>query len=360
MDERRIQTQVEARMGCSINGTIQLTMGQRLFRPSSFTPAPLKNPPISSGMTDVLNTLKAILLKPSARDRYAIVPDLFRRIRYLLRVYYNARMTGRKPAEFKYCDVEDIYDVGLKLHRIGLTLQLTPSRLRALWASAPDLDKFLFDEDFDIGEFRIQSQKLKDAVNADPEAEPSEKSTVSEYVYKAGDGLCAYQMAYMIGDLLVAWIIIDPFTEVEKRRSDRALQVLVKYSASPLHRSTLGDPLTDAMTPIYTNQKYLVRFGLPALFDDWVASIGNHTFCKDAVETLPKVAWEHQTPESLVGIMRALISKLRHDGESLATTPVFARIIHEIYSLRARALRARIHNLRQLYPLLLPVPKTLS
>ncbi|KAL4245905.1 hypothetical protein ABKN59_009568 [Abortiporus biennis] len=282
------------------------------------------------------------------------------RIRYLLRVYYNARMTGRKPAEFKYCDVEDIYDVGLKLHRIGLTLQLTPSRLRALWASAPDLDKFLFDEDFDIGEFRIQSQKLKDAVNADPEAEPSEKSTVSEYVYKAGDGLCAYQMAYMIGDLLVAWIIIDPFTEVEKRRSDRALQVLVKYSASPLHRSTLGDPLTDAMTPIYTNQKYLVRFGLPALFDDWVASIGNHTFCKDAVETLPKVAWEHQTPESLVGIMRALISKLRHDGESLATTPVFARIIHEIYSLRARALRARIHNLRQLYPLLLPVPKTLS
>lgn len=50
------------------------------------------------------------------------------------------------------------------------------------------------------------------------------------------------------------------------------------------------------------------------------------------VETLPSKAWEHQTETSLQGVFAALIHKLEVDGEGITATPLFARIMHEIYS----------------------------
>lgn len=194
----------------------------------------------------------------------------------MLRVYYDAHFTKIKTQEFKYCDVKDIADVGLDLHECGLTLQFTPARLRALFRNAPAMDDFLLEERLDVGKRRIEAQKLNDAVKADPESEDDERMHAGELEDSAGNDLAAYHMSYLVGDLLVAWLLIHPADDAEARRAEKAMARLVEYSTLPLYRRALGDPLTDAMRPVYWDRKLLVRFahagGLPALFDDWVCS----------------------------------------------------------------------------------------
>lgn len=205
------------------------------------------------------------------------VPTLLRRIRHLLRVYYDAKLSGRKPAEFKYCDLQDISKVGLDLHECGLTLQLMPGRLRALFRHALAMDTFLLEEPLDLGKWRTHSFARNEAVAADIESTDDDRMDACELEEKAGHDLAAYQMSFFVGDVLVAWLLLSPADAAEERRAARAMEKLVEYACSPPYRKgqALGDALTDAMRPVYTTRTVLLRFahagGLPALFDDWVS-----------------------------------------------------------------------------------------
>lgn len=185
-------------------------------------------------------------------------------------------MSGRRSPEFRFCDVQEISTVGLDLHECGLTLQLMPGRLRALFRATPEMDMFLLEETLDIGPWRTAAFERSEAVAADPESTDDDRMAMADIEEKAGNDLAAYQMIYFIADVVVGWMLIKPVTELERRRVTRAIDRLVEYSSAPLYRKSqaLGDPLTDAMTPIYANKTLLVRFaqagGLPALFDDWV------------------------------------------------------------------------------------------
>ncbi|GJE88210.1 zinc finger MYND domain-containing protein [Phanerochaete sordida] len=337
--QETVQEQVFARLASARMGSIMQTLGQTLFG-DEFAAAPLRNPPIATGMTDTMGKIKAIVLKQGAltQDEYKQVPALLRRLRQLLRIYYDARLSGRKPAEFKYCDIQDISDVGLDLHECGITLQLMPTRLRALFRLAPDMDTFLLDEPLDLGKWRNEAFAATEAVAADPESNDDDRMTAFDKEDKAGKDLSAYQMAFFVGDILVAWVLLSPLDSTEERRAARAMERLVEYSSAPPYRKgqALGDSLTDAMRPLYGNTPALVRFaqagGLPSLFDDWASATAKDGYIKSAVEALPVNAWEKQTPESLLGAMRGLVNKLEVDGEQIVNTRLFAHIVFQIYS----------------------------
>lgn len=191
-------------------------------------------------------------------------------------MYYDAKVTRRRPAEFKYCDVEDLASVGTDLRECGLTLQFMPGRLRALFRSTPEMDEFLLDEPLDIGKWRREAFALEEAVAVDAEADDTDRMTLADLQERNRNDLAAYQMVYLVGDLLVAWVLIKPLTDLERRRAERAMERLIEYSSAPQYRKgqVLGDPLTDAMRPIYEDQGLMLRFaragGLPAIFEDWV------------------------------------------------------------------------------------------
>ena len=205
---------------------------------------------------------------------------LLRRIRHLLRVYYDARLSGRKTAEFKYCDMQDINDVGIYLRQCGLTLQLNPARLRAVFRYAPSMDAFLFEELLDLGRWRAESFARNRAVAADPESTDEERMAAAELALEAEKDLAAYHLSFFVTDVLVAWLLISPLDSSEEDRAKKAMETLVKYAASPRYREghVLGDALTEALRHVYESPDLLVRFahagGLPALFNDWVC--GSH------------------------------------------------------------------------------------
>ncbi|OBZ75782.1 hypothetical protein A0H81_04992 [Grifola frondosa] len=306
-----VRAQVEARLASARIGTVMQSVTLSMLG-NTFTSAPLQSPPIATGMTETMKKLKEIVLKRGAvsQAEFTQVPGLLRRLRHLLRIYYDAKLSGRKPVEFKFCDAADLSDVGLDLHEMGIYLQLSPARLRALLRSAPDIEKFLIDEPLDIGKWRLDAQRATDAVNADPESDDDDRMGLIDLEDTSSDDLAAYQMVYFIADLLVAFLV--------------------------MWRTALGDSLTDAMRPIYWNQDVMVHFahagGLPALFGDWAQSVAKDGACKKAIETLPSRAWECQTETSLQGVLSALISKVEVDGDDVAATPVYARILHEMYS----------------------------
>lgn len=205
------------------------------------------------------------------------VPVLLSRLGYLLRVYYDAKLSGRKHPEFKFCDVQNIDDVGIDLHKCGLTLQLMPSRLRALFRNAPEMDAFLFEEPLDIGRWRAEANRDLEMVGDAPDATDDDREVAMEAYERASEDLAAAHMTLFIGDVLVGCLLLTPVDADEARRAERALGLLVDYSCQPHYRlhNVLGDYLTEAMLPVYTTPSILLRFanagGLPALFTDWVS-----------------------------------------------------------------------------------------
>lgn len=54
------------------------------------------------------------------------------------------------------------------------------------------------------------------------------------------------------------------------------------------------------------------------MLTDWQASAsGKDGYIKTAVETLPRDAWENQTPESLLGTMQGMLNKISVDSEAV-------------------------------------------
>lgn len=202
------------------------------------------------------------------------IPGLFRRLRYLLRVYYDAVITNKRTQEFQYCHVQDINDVGIKLHEVGVFLQLSPARLRALIKTAPDMEAFILDDPIDIGKWRLKAEATKQSVKADIEATDDDRIRYMNQEDNAGHDCAAFQMAFFIGDMLVAFILNPILDEADRLREGKAMMKLVEISTSTFYRFALGDPLTDAMRPVYWTPKAMLRFaqagGLPALIGDWV------------------------------------------------------------------------------------------
>ncbi|KAI0074672.1 hypothetical protein K474DRAFT_1665106 [Panus rudis PR-1116 ss-1] len=337
MEDPMLRAKVQTRLAASYMGNLQLDITS-LLSGGKFPSAPLQSPPIATGMTDSMNELKRILVESRSitKSDYQKVPVLLRRIRHLLRVYYDARITGQKKSDFKYCDVRKLTDVGLDLHEIGVTLQLSPSRLRALFENSPEMDSFLLDEPLDVGRWREEAQKAEDACKNDPEADDDDRMAAGDLEESSDEDLAAFHMAYFVGDVLVAWLLLNPLNEDERRRSERCMQRVVEYSTEPIYRRALGDAMTDTMRPLYWSQPLLVKFahaaGLPALFGDWSTSMCSENTCPDAIKSLPSQAWENQTEKSLLGIMSGLLQKVECDGSDVVTTPLFSRAIYEIYS----------------------------
>ncbi|KAF8558575.1 hypothetical protein OG21DRAFT_1455112 [Imleria badia] len=300
--------------------------------------APLLDPPIATGLTESVTKIYDIVMKhgPVSREEWARLPALFRRVRHLLRVYYDTVFTKRKTTEFKFCDMKDVNDVGLKLHECGLFLQLSPARLRACLANALGLETFILDDPIDLGRWRLAAAAVEQVIQADPEAEDDDRYQAAELEDTSGNDTAAYQLSFFLGDVLVAFLLNPVIDDKDKERQEKALKRLVMMSTTPMYRLALGDALTDAMRPVYWTPKLLVRLshagGLPALVGDWAESTCKDGLCKTAMEKLPVKAWAHQTPESLLGIMRGLIHKLEVDGNEFAETPIFADIMHQIYS----------------------------
>jgi hypothetical protein len=170
------------------------------------------------------------------------------------------------------------------LHRVGVFLQLQPLRFRtALGVPAADgsgtLEAFILDEPVDIGKRRLDAQNCLDAVAADPEADDNDRWNAVTEEENAGKDLAAYMLGFCIGDLLVSYAMHAPASEEEK--AQRALRKLAELSTLNVNRLALGDALTDAMRPIYWDEKFMLRFaqagGLPALIGDWVRSVSSLT-----------------------------------------------------------------------------------
>ena len=256
---------------------------------------------VPNGMMLTMQTLRAILLSahvvspgefcqvrhtPPFSSFKAIdkgttqVPALLRRMRHLIRVYYDALTSGNKTAEFRYCDYSSIHAVGCDLHEMGLILLHTPGRLRTMLECAPDMDAFLLDEPIDLGDLRLSAfvrQELSET-DPDPVYDEERESTDLEQDVAASSDLAAYQMVYFIADVLVGWLLVSHADDSEagRKRTERAFHMLVEYSTSPIYRRTdaFGDALTCAMEPVYRTPWLLREFiragGLPAIFDDWV------------------------------------------------------------------------------------------
>jgi hypothetical protein len=189
----------------------------------------------------------------------------------------------------KYCDWEEIFEVGITLHKMGLTLQLDPPRLRAVMAAGGvELETFLLDDPLDTGPYRAEVIEMERKLAEDPEACDEDREATFEIRQEAENDLAAYIMAWFFGDISVAFIMNEDRTTdpKAKRWGQKAMKRLVFWSTSDTLRDTLGDSLTDAMRPIYWDNKrrsvgtpgLLVKFcqagGIAALVGDWVIFCG--------------------------------------------------------------------------------------
>ncbi|KAJ6587868.1 hypothetical protein B0H19DRAFT_195445 [Mycena capillaripes] len=266
-----------------------------------------------------------------------------KRIRHLLRVFYDFCVGQRQHPDLVFCDWEKMFDVGLTLHHIGLALQLEPPRLRAAMAAGgKELEKFLLDDELDVGDFRKAAIAIERRVAADVESEDADHMAAHEIEAEADNDLAAHVMSCFLGDIMVAFILNEKSESNadEKRWASKAMTRLVHWSTSATLRSTLGDPLTDAIRPIYWSTPVLIKFsqagGLGSLFSDWVNSTCRD-MCEELLDQLPDAVWENQTPASLLTVTRELQVKLNHDGKDFATTPIFVNACYNMYRLYSLA-----------------------
>ncbi|KAF8188887.1 hypothetical protein K438DRAFT_1677036 [Mycena galopus ATCC 62051] len=233
-----------------------------------------------------------------------------------------------------------MFQVGITLHQVGLCLQLDPPRLRAAMAAGGhELEAFLLDDDLDVGDFRKAALVIERRVAADVESEDADRMAAGEIEDVAEEDLAAHVLSWFVGDISVAFIMNEhaESDDDEKRWASKAMTRLVHWSTNDTLRKALGDPLTDAMRPIYWSMPLLIKFshagGLGALFGDWANSTCRD-MCEEILAQFPDAAWESQTPASLLAITRELQKKLlESETPDLATTPIFVNAFFNMYRL---------------------------
>lgn len=203
------------------------------------------------------------------------IPTLLLRIRALFRIYYNWQVTEERTADLKYCDFDDVGDVSIPLHELGLTLQLDRRRLKAVIdAGGAEFERVVLDMAPDIGPWREAAMNYEDELRKSEEADDGDRDDAQDLQDKADEDLAAYATVWFYGDLHVAFIMGTPTTEDEKRRAKKALKRLVFWSCNKKMRLIFGDCLTDSMRSIYGTPELLVKFcqvgGLAALIGDCV------------------------------------------------------------------------------------------
>ncbi|KAJ7142896.1 hypothetical protein C8R44DRAFT_761356 [Mycena epipterygia] len=302
--------------------------------------APRQNPPIPNGMMYCINLLEKMVRRDYGRSQkpeFSKLTYLLKRIQHLLRVFYDFVVGNRQHPDMIFCDWDAMFDVGITLHEIGLCLQLDLPRLRAAMAGGgKELETFLLDDELDIGAYRKAAVLIEQQVAADVESEDADRMAAGEVDEMAQKDLAAHVMSWFYGDISVAFILNETSTSDanEKRWARKAMARLVHWSTSSTYRQTLGDPLTDAMRPIYWSIPILTKFGraggLGALFGDW-ANSSCTALCEEALNKLPDTAWEDQTPASLLAITRELQFKLNQESTDIASTPIFVNACFNMY-----------------------------
>ncbi|KAK7033720.1 MYND-type domain-containing protein [Favolaschia claudopus] len=276
-----------------------------------------------------------ILLERIVRTHYsgsstdlAKLPVLLKRVRHLLRVYYDFRLGQRPHDDLAFCDWPTLPAVSFTLHQVGLCLQLDLPRLRAaMTVCGEELESFLLDEALDIGDFRKTALAIEKRVDKDTEADKSDRLDASGAQIMAETDMAAHAMGWFFADTAVAFLLNENSSQNAdaKRWARKAMTRLVDWSTSPTMRAALADPLSDSLRPIYWSQPLLVRFshagGLAALYGDWTNSTCKE-ICTEALTSLPDSAWYNQTPVSLLSITRELQNKL-NGSIQVATTPIF-------------------------------------
>ena len=174
-----------------------------------------------------------------------------------------------------FCDFQEMFEVSISLHKIGLYLQLDPSRLQAFMnAGGKDAEALVLDEPLDIGQWRTFADNLEKEIKEDEEADDDDREKVDMVSEYATEDLAAHMMAWFFADINVAFLLNEPRNDREREWAKKSAARLVPWSTNDTWRDVLGDPFTDSMRPIYWDQKALVRFshagGLGALYGDWV------------------------------------------------------------------------------------------
>ncbi|KAJ7135084.1 hypothetical protein C8R46DRAFT_649532 [Mycena filopes] len=352
-----LDQRIEERSQLAITGVKLAALGERgLLVPGS---ASSRTPPKPNGMMNCVRMVDKIIRRdygiPEKKPDFSLLAYLLKRIRHLLRVHYNFEVGKRRHPDLEFCDWETMLEVGLILHQVGLCLQLDPPRLRAVMASGGrELEEILLDDELDVGEFRTAAVIIEERVAADVESEDTDRMAAGDIEEEAEQDLAAHVVSWFYGDITVAFILNEhPGSDVdEKRWAGKALKRLVHWSTSPTFRSALGDPLTDAMRPIYWSPPLLVKFsqagGLAALFGDWVNSTCRD-MCEDVLTALPEAAWDHQTPASLLAITREMQFKVSQSSSEITNQPIFVNACFNIfkrYGLQpfSRAARRESHH----------------
>ncbi|TDL29013.1 hypothetical protein BD410DRAFT_391 [Rickenella mellea] len=340
-----------AKMSGNIDGPLEEVVAQRCrfalvghefgaMRTKGFTQ--LETPPLENGMMDCVNRVKRIVIERTPgtnRNEYAELPGLFRRIRTLLRVFYDYTMSRTETPDLKYCDFPQVFDVIFTLHQVGLYAQLDPSRLQAMMAEGgTDMETFLLNEPLDVGPWIRYAHHVEQDVEQDQEADGDDWSKANDVGKLANEDGAAHSLIWLIGDLNVAFLLGQPTNNDESRWAGKAMKRLIKWSTDPFYKKVLGDGLTDAMRPIYWNASLLVKFsragGIAALYADWAdSSYPDH--CEEILGTLPEPSWENQTKTSLMAVTREFQNKItlsRSRGLNIVKHPAFLNALHNIHS----------------------------
>ncbi|KAJ6532916.1 hypothetical protein DFH09DRAFT_131709 [Mycena vulgaris] len=200
-----------------------------------------------------------------------------------------------------------------------------------------ELEAVLLDDELDVGIFRKSAYVIERQVEEDVEAEDTDRQAAGEIEDQATNDLAAHILSWFYGDITVAFILNNSTGSDtnSKRWAQKATARLVQWSTSPIYRSALGDPLTDAMRPIYWSIPVLTKFaqagGLGALFGDWVNS-SCRDLCEEVLTKLPDAAWEAQTPASLLVVTRELQVKLNAETSAIVTTPIFVNACFNMHT----------------------------
>ncbi|KAF5355434.1 hypothetical protein D9758_006426 [Tetrapyrgos nigripes] len=293
-------------------------------------------PPIENGACWCYeNALK--IVEGDRRDEFHKLSAMFRRLRYLIRVYYNYRVTQARTSNLKkYCDFPTVFDMVMNLHKLGLYLQVDLPRLWALMAAGgPSFEKLLLDDELDIGPYRVIHKEMTRQLDQDELADDDNREVLQIVSDKAEKDLATYAMTWFFVNLHVVFVFAETQDHPERKRwAENALRRLIVWSTSDAWRDTLGDPLTDSIRLINWNKDALVHVSI------LLANTSCIKLCEDILKGLPASAWDKQTRASLVSITRALSAKTEHsdDGREVLRHPIFSNALFQMYKRHGIAL----------------------
>ncbi|KZT37810.1 hypothetical protein SISSUDRAFT_1048025 [Sistotremastrum suecicum HHB10207 ss-3] len=239
----------------------------------------MEDPPVEDGVMDCVMRVERIIDKDYSegkKSKLASVPSLLWRIRSLLRTYTDGLIHARKSPDLAFCDFELLYDVAFPLHHIGMLLQLDPPRFQDLLTTCGlEMDLLVLDEPLDIGAARLMAMENESI-------EPFSVDTLADHFSQleiapsnqdaaemGGRDIPAYATVLFYGNLLMAYLLLPPDTEDNKRRRAKAMSRIVQWSSSMVLPQVIKDALADCIRPIYWDQalcrEFCLKGGLSAI-----------------------------------------------------------------------------------------------